>query len=311
MNEKTIAAIALRDNGYSDFAAIMAEAAQWVEFAGAQGANLAVLPETINLYQTIKSSAPLIDLALDDWWQQTAPLRESAVKSGVSLVLPLLVRENGVLANRYYILSSDGSCLGHFQKRVPAPGEQAAGMQAGQNAPVIWEGLTLGGAICFDVYYPHRVFDPQMEHNPDLFVIPSLTPGGSLLDAYALTYGVPIVLAYPGWSRILDRDGRELAAGGHRWETLRFGFASPVIQATINFDSVTLFADLNQQKMRDVQRHYGRGVRIRFDQPNCLFTLESRSVDLSVSEVMHQFGLVSRRDYFAKHDPQSQGNPCS
>ena len=63
--------------------------------------------------------------------------------------------------------------------------------------------------------------------------------------------------------------------------------------ATINFDAVTLFADFNQEKMRDVERHYGNAVRIRFNQPNCQFTLESRSPDLSVKEVMRQFGLIS------------------
>ncbi len=307
MNEKTIAAIALRDNGYSDFAATLAEAAQWVEFAAAQGANLAVLPETINLYHKGSASTPLSECALDDWQNATAELRERAAKCGISLVLPLLVHDNGSLANRFYVIAKDGRTLGYYQKRVPAPGEQAGGVQTSKNAPVTWDGLKIGGAICFDVYYPHSVFDSQIEEGADLIVIPSLTPAGSLLDAYALIYGVPIVLAYPGWSRILDRDGRELAAGGQRWETLRFGFASPVIQATVNFDSVALFADLNQEKMRDVQRRYGSKVRIRFDQPNCLFTLESRSADLSVAEVMREFGLVSRRDYFAQHDRQKRG----
>jgi predicted amidohydrolase len=307
MNEKTIAAIALRENGYPDLAATLTEAAQWIEFAATQGANLAVLPETVNLYHRQSASNPLVEFALDDWQSATAQLREKAIKCGVSLVLPLLILENGALANRFYVLAKDGASLGYYQKRVPAPGEQAEGVRANKNALVPWEGLKIGGAICFDVYYPHSVFDSQIEQGADLFVIPSLTPGGSLIDAYALMYGVPIVLAYPGWSRILDRDGKELAAGGHRWETLRFGFASPVVQATVNFDSVTLFADLNQEKMRDIQRHYGRSVRIRFDQPNCLFTLESRSEDLSVGEVMQQFGLVSRRDYFARHDPQSGG----
>jgi len=306
MNEKIIAAIALRDNGYPDFAATLAEAAQWVEFAAAQGANLAVLPETINLYHRASASTPFSEFALDDWQHATAELQERAVKCGISLILPLLVRENGVLANRFYVLSNDGRILGYYQKRVPAPGEQNEGIQVGKSRPVTWEGLKIGGAICFDVYYPHSVFDSQIEEGADLFVIPSLTPAGSLLDVYALTYGVPIILAYPGWSRILDRDGSELAAGGYRWETLRFGFASPVIQATVNFDSVTLFADLNQEKMRDVQRHYGHNVQIRFDQPNCLFTLESRSAELSVTEVIHQFGLISRRDYFAQNDPQNR-----
>ena len=303
MNEKTIATIALKDGGSANLQETLLEAAQWLELAAAQGAQLAVLPETINLLHRKNASAPLEDFALEDWREATAILCETAARLKISLVLPLLVRDDSVLANRFYLLSRDGTSLGYYQKRVPAPGESASGVESGESSPIRLEGLTVGGAICFDVYYPHVVFEPQIESGADLFVIPSFTPAGSLLDAYALIYGVPFVLAYSPWSRILDRDGTELAAGGYRSETLRFGFGAPVQLATINFDAVTLFADHNQEKMSDVARHYGRDVLIRFNQPNCLFTLESRSADLSVAEVMRQFGLVSRRDYFAQHDP--------
>jgi hypothetical protein len=303
MNEKTIAAIALRDGGFSSLEETLREAAHWVEVAAAQGADLAVLPETINLLAQKDASTPLEEYALEDWQGQTAALCETAARCGISLVLPLLVHDRGVLANRFYVLSNDGSFLGHYQKRVPAPGEQLSGVTAGDSDPIRWEGLRIGGAICFDIYYPQAVLDPQMESGADFFLVPSLTPGGLLLDSCALTYGVPFVLAYSPWSRILDRDGTELGAGGYRSETLRFGFGSPVLQATINFDAVSLFADFNQEKMQDVQRRYGSKVRIRFNQSNCLFMLESRSEDLSVQDIMKQFGLVTRRDYFAQHDP--------
>lgn len=308
MNEKTIATIALMDGISSSFDETLREAARWLELAAIEGAQLAVLPETINLLHRRNAAAPLAEFALENWQQATAFLCETAARCEISMVLPLLVRENGALANRFYVLSSDGSVLGHYQKRVPAPGERAAGVESGSSRPIHWEGLGIGGAICFDVYYTRAVFDPQIESGADFFVIPSLTPAGSVLDYCALVYGVPFVLAYSPWSRILDRDGTELAAGGYRSETLRFGFASPVLMATVNFDAVTLFADHNQEKMRDVERHYGRDVRVRFNQPNCLFTLESRSTDLSVREVMQQFGLVSRRDYFARHDPEARKN---
>jgi len=306
VNEKTIATVALSEGRFSNLEETLHEAARWIEFAAAQGAHLAVLPETINLLHKKNPSAPLDEYALDDWPKATAVLCETAARSSISLVLPLLVRENNVLANRFYVLSKDGETLGYYQKRVPAPGESAFGVEAGNSSPILWEGLRIGGAICFDVYYPHIVFDPQIESGADLFVIPSLTPAGSMLDHCSLIYGVPFVLAYSPWSRILDRDGSELAAGGFRSETLRSGFGSPVLMATVNFDAVTLFADFNQQKIVDIECHYGRDVRIRFNQPNCLFTLESRSADLSVDELMREFGLVSRRDYFAEHDPSRQ-----
>ena len=305
MNEKTIATIALRDEGCANFQETLEEAARGLELAAAQGAHLAVLPETINLLHRKTSSAPLEEFALDDWRQAAHLLCDKAARLKISLVLPLLVRDNGILVNRFYVLSREGDALGYYQKRFPALGELAAGVEAGDPRPIRWEGLTIGGGICIDVYYPNVVFDPQIESGADLFVIPSYTPAGSLLDAWAVIYGVPFVLAYSPWSRILDRDGTELAAGGYRSETLRYGFGSPVQMATINFDAVTLFADQNQEKMQDVERRYGRDVRIRFNQPNCLFTLESRSADLSVQEVMRQFGLVSRRNYFAQPDPSA------
>ena len=303
MNEKTIATIALRDGGFANLDETLREAACWLERAAAQGVHLAVLPETINLLHRKNGSAPLSEFALEDWRQATAVLCDTAARLKISLVLPLIVRDNGVLANRFYVLSSEGDSLGYYQKRAPASGERADGVASGNTNPVRWEGLRIGGAICVDVFYPQAVFDPQMESGADLFVIPSFTPAGFVLDSCAVTYGVPFVLAYSPWSRILDRDGMELAAGGYRSETLRAGFGSPVLLATINFDAVSLFADHNQEKMRDVTRHYGRDVRIRFDQHNCLFTLESRSANLSVDEVMRQFGLVSRRDHFAQNGP--------
>jgi hypothetical protein len=174
------------------------------------------------------------------------------------------------------------------------------------NEPLLeWEGLKVGGAICFDTYY-QGIFEQQAQEGADLFLVPSLTPAGQVLDYYALAYGKPIVLAYPAWSRILDRDGMELAAGGYRCETLRFGFGTPIVMATVNFDAVTLFADFNQEKVVDVQQHYGKRVRIRFNQPNCLFFLESRCPDLPIGEVMRAFGLISRQEYFVRHAPHAQ-----
>src|ERR1700691_4071236 len=120
MNEKTIATIALRDEGFGDLQETLLEAARWVEVAAAQGAHLAVLPETINLLHRKDASVPLGEFALEDWQQATATLCETAARSKISLVLPLLVRQRGVLANRFYILSSDGGLLGDYQKRVPA-----------------------------------------------------------------------------------------------------------------------------------------------------------------------------------------------
>jgi predicted amidohydrolase len=302
LNEKNIAAISLQDV-YDDFAATMRDAAAWIKQAAADGADLAVLPETINLLNRESHALPLAECALEDWRSAAAQLCKAAADAEIALALPLLVRENGNLVNRFYLLAKSGELLGHYDKVALASAEREAGVRGSLHRPIAWEGLKLGGAICFDVYYPQHVFAPQVDLGADFFVIPSYTPAGPLLDAYALIYGVPMILAYSQWNRILDRNGRELASGGYRQETLRYGFGSAIVQATINFDSVALFADANQEKMRDIQSRYGSKIRVRFDQPSCVFLLESRSPDLTVAELMREFDLVSRRDYIARNEP--------
>jgi predicted amidohydrolase len=303
LNEKHIATIALRDGEYESFSETLSDATNLIQLAAAQGAELVVLPETINLLHRHDGTVALEALALDNWQTATAELCRQAAQSRVALALPLLVIEEQGLANCFYLLDRDGTLLGEYRKRALSPGEVAGGIVPGTPNLLHWDGLRIGGAICFDLYYPQAVLEPQVAAGADCFLIPSMTPGGSLLDAYAVSYGTPFVLAYSAWSRILDRDGRERAAGGYRSETLRAGFGSPIQQAIINFDSVTLFADFNQSKIRDVLRHYGAKVRVRFNQPDCTFLLESRSHEVTVAEVMHEFGLVSRRDYFAHHAP--------
>src|SRR5450631_2804986 len=106
MHEKTIATVALRDEGFTTLEETLQEATRWVESAAAQGAHLAVLPETINLLHRRDTSIPLAEFALEDWQRETALLCDTAARCGISMVLPLLVRSHKVLANRFYVLSA-------------------------------------------------------------------------------------------------------------------------------------------------------------------------------------------------------------
>src|SRR3569833_3022788 len=106
MNEKTIATVALKDQGLTTFQETLREAARWIEVAAEQGAHLAVLPETINLLHRTDDSRPLDAFALENWQHDTALLRETAARNRIALVLPLLVRSEGALANRFCLLSS-------------------------------------------------------------------------------------------------------------------------------------------------------------------------------------------------------------
>jgi predicted amidohydrolase len=306
MNEKTFAAVALSNRDFPSFDAKLQEAAKWVEFAAAQGADVVVLPEGINLYKGDGPGNPnamtIADAALDDWRRQTAVLTDAATRCKVAITIPVYTREkNGSILNSFFFLDHRGQLLGQYTKIRPTIGEMDEGTRPGDAIqPLIeWEGLKIGSAICFDTNFL-PIFESQAKQGADVFLVPSLWPGGSQLNYYALQYSTPIVLSYPAWSRIIDIDGKEIAEGGYRSESLRFGFGAPVIFASINFDRVVLHADYNQAKMIDVQSKYGKRVRVTFDQQNMLLFLESRCRELTTESIVKEFELLPRREYLAQ-----------
>jgi predicted amidohydrolase len=301
MDERTLAAIALSNRDFPSFEAKLREAAEWVELAARAGAALAVLPEALNLYKGDGAGNPnrptYDEVALDHWETDCALLIETARRVKISVTIPVFRRLGDALVNCFFLVGKDGSVLGEYRKRCPTPAEMDRNVLPQRTQLIEWDGLKVGGAICFDTLFP-EVFRDQAGEGADLFLVPSYWPGGSNLDFYALEYSRPILLAYPAWSRIIDIDGSEIAAGGYRWETLRFGFGSPVVLATINFDRGVFFGNINQQRIVDVQRAYGERVRVRFDQRNVLFVIESRAAELTIAEIVREFGLIERREYF-------------
>ncbi len=304
MNPKTISVIALSNRDFPDFTAKLAEAVRWIEFAAKQGSSLAVLPETINLYRGDGVAHPnplsLDEAALDNWEKSTAVLFEAARRCKIAVTIPVLIREKNVLSNCFFLISNTGKILGQYRKTQPTKSELDCGIQPGKPMVFDWEGIKVGGAICFDTNFP-SVFEQQAKAGAQLFLVPSLWPGGSGLNYFALRYSAPIALAYPAWSRIIDITGKEVADGGYRSETLRFGFGAPVYTATLNFDRVTLHADYNQDKIVALQEKYGSRVHVEFDQQNCLFFLASNSPDFTTRNVLKEFGMQTAQEYFASH----------
>jgi predicted amidohydrolase len=306
MNRKVISVVALSNRDYPSFEAKLAEAAQWIGLAAGQGSELVVLPEAINMYQGDGTSRPVsAALREDNWEEKTMLLREAAAKGTVAVTIPVVMRERDHRVNVFYLVSKTGAIAGRYQKRFLTAEELEGTAPPGPVSLIEWEGLKVGGAICFDTCSP-RVFEEQVRAGAQLFLIPSLWPGGSQLNHYARTFSTPMALAYPAWSRIIDITGWDVVAGGYRNETLRFGFGSPVFTATLNFDRVALYGNHNQEKMVEVQRAYGSRVKVQFDQQNCLFFLESVCEDLTTTEVMREFDLIAARDYFARCERLNQ-----
>lgn len=300
MDIRRVAAIALSFHDYESFEAKLVEACRWVSLAAKMGADLAVLPEALNKWQGDGEGNPkamtMPEYALDDWQTQCQTLIDCAREHAIAVTVPIVVREADGLRNVSYLISRTGAVLGRYEKLYPTSGELRQGVVPGRFEPIPWEGLQIGGAICFDMNFPD-VFTRQHEAGVDLFLCPSLFPGGDQLNYYAASLQCPIVLAYPAWSRIIGILGRELAAGGYRHETLRFGFGVPIYLADLNFDAAVFHFDGNQQKIEAIWRRHGQDVAIAFDQENVRYSLESRSDAFTVADLMQEFDLQPLRAY--------------
>ncbi len=294
MRIRSISVVALSDRNYCSLAEKLDEAVRWVELAAGEGGELVVLPECLNRF---REDAPS-PAAADDWRSGMSPLLRAAERLGVWVTVPVIHRQDGMLRNSFFLVSPDGEPVWQYDKCSPTPSELDEGIVPGVPGFFDWQGVRLGGAICFDTCFPAHL-DALAAGGADLVVMPSLWPGGSQLAAFCKWHASRLALAYPHWSRIIDLDGRDAAAAGYRQETLRFGFGAPVCTARLNFDRVSLYGNGNQEKMAALRARYGRRIQVEFDQENCLWFLESRDPELPESGILREFGLVSAVDYFS------------
>ena len=297
-----LSVIALSNRDFSSLAEKLAEAVGWLEIAAGQGAELAVLPELLNRvcgdgYGNSKRKTAR-EVAFDDWRSETAPLIEAAVRLQIWVTVPVLHRIGDDLYNSFFLISPEGEPVWRYDKVSPTPEELDAGVVAAAPTHYDWKGVRLGGGICFDTCFPENL-ERQALEGVQLFLIPSLWPGGSQLNHLCKLRSTRVAISYPAWSRIIDIDGLEVAEGGYRQETLRFGFGAPVYTATLNFDRVSLYGNHNQEKMIPLARKYGRRVKISYDQGNCLWFLESLDPDLQESDLLQEFELTTAANYFA------------
>lgn len=294
-----IAAIAVEDKPYPSLAAKLQEIERWLRHARTGGARLAVLPETINVYRehtpTRIHSGPM---HLENWREECHPLIQLAAELEIAVTIPVLYKaEDGHIYNAFFLIDEHGEIIGEYRKQFLTPLEVERGVTPGTGDRLIdWNGIRIGGAICFDTLYAETYL---RQDGMTLLLCPSRWPGGCQPDFYSGVMNFNTVLAYSNWSRIIGSDGREIAAGGYRNESLRYGFGAPVVSADINFDRQNYYGNVNQEKMAGLEAEYGSRIRIVFDQQNCLWTIESLSPDFTVKDLEEKHGLIDRRRYLA------------
>lgn len=202
------------------------------------------------------------------------------------------LRENKIY-NSAVLIDRKGDISGIYDKIYPTERECDKGVTPGAPNPKVFQTDfgKIGILICFDINWP-EVWGELKEGGAEIVFWPSAYPNPALLSARASTYGYYVV----GNSRInpsyiFDGTGNMISMSG-RYEPWAF--------ARLNLEKIFCEIDFHLDKVKQIRKKYGRKVEIVYFHDNDWVTIESRSPDLTIKQLVDEYGLVSRYDYIKR-----------
>lgn len=211
---------------------------------------------------------------------------------GMYIILPMLEKRNGKLHNSAVLIDRSGDYVGSYYKIHPMIDEIEQGIAPGIEPAVFNADFgKLGIAICFDLNFKD-VIKGIAERGAKLVFFASMYPGGLQLRLWALEFGVYIVSAYGGdGSMIVNPLGNVLAKSDSY---------SPIISKTINLDYEVIHLDYNYRKFDSIKRKYRSKIELDVTRPEAISILVSNAKDVTAEDVIREFGLETRDEYFKR-----------
>jgi predicted amidohydrolase len=261
-----------------------------LDAAGAQGADLAVLPEGFMAAGLPATSIPDVAEPLDG--PSFKAISERARRHSMYVVAGAYAKINGHIENISALIDRSGNLVGTYSKRHPTEGEVENGVVPGDKARVFETDFgRVGLAICFDLNW-QDLWARMAEKGAEVVCWISAYEGGLPLQAYAWMHQYAIVTSvWPYHSRVIERTGR-ITAQTSRWGRL----ATQVL----NFEKKLFHTDGQHQQIVPMQTRYGDRIRIESFTEEHLFTLESLDDSLPVETVIREFKLVEYKPFLAR-----------
>jgi len=265
-------------------------ALEWIDRAAFDKPDIIVLPEIF----------PSTGVGSDEWIETAQPVPgpiteavgEKARKYNTYIICPMVERKGERIYNSAVLIDRQGRPVGSYHKIHPTIGEIEAGITPGTE-PVVFQTDfgRIGCAICFDLNF-RDVIEGLKAKGAEAIFFASMYRGGLQLSIWAFDFGVWMISATPGeMSAIVDPLGKVKALS---WNYER------IISKVINLDYAVLHIDYNYEKWREIKAKYGSGVELNVSAPEGVFCMYSHMPDLTVRQIMEEFGLESREEYFAR-----------
>jgi beta-ureidopropionase len=196
--------------------------------------------------------------------------------------------------NSAILLDRKGQIIGQCNKIHPTEEELKDGTTPGEDVgpPVFKTDFgTIGMQICLDVNWRDE-WRHLKEQGAQIVFWPSAYPAGRQLPALALWNEYYIVSSTKdGAAHIYDITGEVLAASGKYQDWA--GAALPLGKRLFE-------VDYNAAKAQAIQQKYGAKVQVTWYHDSDWFTLASLDPELSVEEIVAEYGLTPLDEYIAK-----------
>lgn len=204
------------------------------------------------------------------------------------------IDEHGELRNSTQLIGTDGEILGIYDKCfLTIPENRDRGVSPGESMQVFETDIgRVAPVICFDLNFMQGLAElaPQ---RPEIILFSSAYHGGFVQQHWAYTcrsYFIGSVWPQNP-SSVISPVGQVVASTTNYY---------PEVTTRINLDYAVIHIDENSKHFSDVKRKYGSDVSIHDPGQVGVVLLAAESEDLTVGEVMAEFGLVDVDDYFAR-----------
>ena len=210
------------------------------------------------------------------------------------VVFGLRTKKGDRVYNSAILLDRKGQIIGQYNKIHPTEDELKDGTTPGEDIdpPVFKTDFgTIGIQICFDVNWREK-WRRLKEQGAQIVFWPSAYPAARQLPALALVNEYYVVSStMSGVAHIYDITGQVLAASGKYQDWA---------EAAIPLGKRLFEVDYNSSKAQEIQQKYGSRVEVNWYHDSDWFTLASLDPDLSVEDLIREYGLTPLDEYIAR-----------
>ncbi len=284
----------LQDPGGPTVAANIERARALLERACARRPDIICLPETVAYhgmrYENVADVAQTVPGPLTDMAAAVARTKSTYV------ICPLAEKRGEVIYNTAVLIDRQGRIAGTYEKVHPVPDGRydllEHGLVSGREPRVFDTDFgRIGILICFDINW-RAEWQELKEKGAEIVFWPSAYEGGRPLQSRALDHHYYVVSAVQSLhSRIIDVSGQVLAETGPY---------NDIAEMEIDLEKRVFSTDYNMGKLPALLAKYGRDVGLQTCLDEDIFTLESYRADLTVADLVSEFGLEYWSDYIAK-----------